>query len=135
MIADVFNLGVAAQAGFLAISQHFVEKTRVLLLLGGGVNQTWVCRRIFRLKILDRFKVGRIGHDFGELFQLLELIKLRLFLFRDRSAHKESSVWLGSKTYAPIKRSTIEKLFRFHVLPRSRATRATARVIAATKKS
>src|SRR5947209_957289 len=100
----------SCSAGFLAISQHFVEKAPVLLLLGGGVNQAWVCRRIFRLKILDRFKVGGVGHDFGELFQLLELIKLRLFLFCDSSAHKESSVWLGPKTYAPNERSTLEKL-------------------------
>ena len=42
-------------------------KAKRLLLLGGGINQTRVRCRIFRLEILDRFKVGGIGHDFGEL--------------------------------------------------------------------
>ncbi len=59
----------------------------ILLLLSGGINQAWVRRRVFRLEIFDRFKIGRVGHDFGELLQLLELVQLRLLLFRDSSAH------------------------------------------------
>src|SRR5713226_1482899 len=84
----------------------------VLLLLSGGINQTRVGRSVFRLKILDRFKVGRVGHDFGELLQLLELIQLGFFLVSDSNAHNKSSVWLEPKAYAPNGRSTIENLLR-----------------------
>src|SRR6266568_6512354 len=66
----------------------------ILLLLGGGINQARVRRRIFRLKILDRFKVGRVGHDFGELLQLFELVQLRFFILGDSSAHNRSSILL-----------------------------------------
>src|SRR5437588_540141 len=107
----------------------------VLLLLGGGINQARIRRRIFRLKILDRFKVGRVGHDFGELLQLLELIQLSFLLVRDSSAHKESSVWLEPKAYASNERSTIEKLLRSGLGPLSRAIRDIVKVTAATKKS
>src|ERR1700737_3727712 len=65
---------------------------RVLLLLGGGINQTRVCRRIFGLKILDRLKVGRVGHHFGEFLQLLELVQLCFLLVRDSSAHIRFSI-------------------------------------------
>src|SRR5215475_8641531 len=61
----------------------------VLLLLRRSVNQTWVCRRILRLEFLHRFKVRRIGDDFGELLQLLQLnqFRLRFLLFSNRGAH------------------------------------------------
>ena len=48
---------------------------RVLLLLRSGINQTRIRRRVLRLEILDRFKVSRVGNDFGKLLQLLELIQ------------------------------------------------------------
>ena len=47
---------------------------RVLLFLRGGVHEAGVGRRVLRFEILDRFKVGRVGYDFGEVLQLLELI-------------------------------------------------------------
>src|SRR5204863_7192820 len=64
-----------------------------LWLLRGGVNQTRIRRRILRLKILDRFKVGGIGYDFGKFLQLLELIRFRFsfFLFSNSCAHNISS--------------------------------------------
>ena len=117
MIANVFDLRLTAQTRFLPVREHFVHQMPVLLLLSGGINQTRVRRRILRLEILDRFKVRRVGHDFGKLLQLVELIQLRLFLVRDSSAHNRSSVFLWGKlpasrsvlkTYAPIRRSTIE---------------------------
>src|SRR5437016_10813331 len=110
MITNVFNLGRAAQTRFLPISQDLLEQMRVLLLLRRGINQTRVRRRVLRFEILDRLKIGRVGHDFGKLLQLLELVRLRLLLIRDSSAHNRSSVWPESKTYAPIKRSTTENL-------------------------
>src|SRR5437588_1345426 len=75
----------------------------VLLLLGSGINQARIRRRIFRLKILDRFKVGRVGHDFGKLLQLLELIQLCLFLIRDSSAHKNPPFGLDPKRTPRLK--------------------------------
>src|SRR5438034_6819583 len=62
----------------------------VLLLLRGSINQTWVRRRILRLELFHRFKVRRVGNDFGELFNLLELIQFRLFFFCDSGAHNFS---------------------------------------------
>ena len=62
---------------------------RVLLLLSGGINQARIRRRVLRLEILDRFKVGRVGDDFGELLQLLQpgLIPFRFSFLNDSSAH------------------------------------------------
>src|SRR5256885_3871588 len=117
MIANVFDLRLATQPRVLAIFENFFEETSVLLFLGGCINQTRVRRRVLRLEFLHRVEVGRVGHDFGELLQLLELAQLRLFLVRDSSAHNRSSVFLWGKlpasrsvvkTYASIRRSTIE---------------------------
>src|SRR5713101_1346194 len=105
MIADVFDLRLATQSRILPILQNFIQQMPVLLLLSSGINQTWVRRRILRLEILDRFKVGRVRDDFGKLFQLLELIQLRLFLLCDNSTHNKSSFWVEPKTYARNKRS------------------------------
>src|SRR5438309_3643456 len=106
----------------------------VLLLLGSGINQARIRRRIFRLKILDRFKVGRIGHDFGELLQLLELIQLCPFLVRDSSAHKNPPFGLDPKRTPRLKDRQLKNC-RDQIFARSRAIRATTKVTAATKKS
>ncbi len=98
MIADVLNLSLAAQSRFLPIGQNFVQQMSVLLLLGGRINQTRIRRCILRFKVLDRFKISRIGHDFGKLLQLLELIQLRFLLFRDSSAHFLGSFFLQKRT-------------------------------------
>src|SRR6266478_3412847 len=110
MIADVFDLRLATQSRTLPILQNFIQQMPVLLLLSSGINQAWVRRRILRLEILDRFKVGRVCDDFGKLLQLLELIQLRLFLRSDSSNHNKSSVWLQLKTYARNERSTTTNL-------------------------
>src|SRR5947207_15933907 len=98
MIADVFDLRRAAQARFLAVSQQFIEQMLILLLLGRGINQTWICRRVLRLKVFYRFKIRRVGDDFCKLLELLKLIRFRssFFLFSDSGAHNSSSVRLGS---------------------------------------
>src|SRR5262249_12611315 len=62
----------------------------VLLLLSSGINQTRIRRCILRLELLHRLKVGRVSHDFGELFDLLELIQLGLFFFGNSTAHNFS---------------------------------------------
>src|SRR6266550_8649218 len=100
MIADVFDLRRAAQARFLAVSQHFIEQMLILLLLGRCVNQTWICRRVLRLKVSYRFKIRRVGDDFCKLLELLELIRFRssFFLVSDSGAHNSSSDLL--RTYA-----------------------------------
>src|SRR5438552_7641936 len=89
MIADVFDPRLATQPRVLPILQNFIQEMPVLLLVSSGINKAWVRRRILRLEILDRFKVGSVRDDFGELLQLLQLIQLRFsfFLFSDRSAH------------------------------------------------
>jgi len=46
----------------------------VLRFLRGGVNQTWIRRRILWLEFLHGLKVRGVGDNFGKLFQLLELI-------------------------------------------------------------
>src|SRR6266480_7877984 len=58
----------------------------------GGIHETWVRCCVLRLEVLDRFKVGGVGHDFRELLQLLELIQFRFLFFGDSSAHNESSI-------------------------------------------
>src|SRR6266568_7106568 len=64
----------------------------VLLLLRRGINQTWVRGRVLRFEFLDRFKIRRVGDDFCELLQLIELIQLRFtfFLFSSSGAHSLS---------------------------------------------
>ena len=87
-IEDIIDhLLVTAQGRFLPIGQHLVEETRVLFLLRCGINQTRIRRRVLRLKIFDRFKIGRVGDNLGELLQLIELVQLRFLLFSDSSAH------------------------------------------------
>src|SRR5580765_9008405 len=110
MIADVFDLCLATQPRILPIFQNLVQQMPVLLLLSSGVNQAWVRRRILRLEILDRFKIGRVCDDLGELLQLLELVQfgVSFFFFSDSGAHNIfSSV---SENVGPIKRSTIQNL-------------------------
>src|SRR4026207_2095394 len=83
----------------------------VLRFLRGGVNQTWIRRRILRLEFLHGLKVRGVSNNFGKLFQLLELIQFRssLFVFSNGSAHNKFSVWTSSETYASIKESTTIK--------------------------
>ena len=64
----------------------------VLLLLRGRENQARVRRRVLRLEVADRLEVARVGDDFGEALQLLELAQFRaglLLVDRDR-AHSAS---------------------------------------------
>src|SRR6187455_2442122 len=95
MITDVFDLRRTAESGFFPIRQYFLEQMPVLWFLGRGVNQAWVCRRVLWLELLDRLKIGRIGHDFRKLFQLLQLIQFcsGLLLLNDSSAHDNSSLF------------------------------------------
>ena len=74
----------AAQSGVFPIGQHFIQQMTVLLLLRRGVNQARIRRRILRLEILDRLEVARVGDDFGEFLQLLELIQLCFSLPRQQ---------------------------------------------------
>src|SRR5947208_2295062 len=86
-----------------ALNPSHVEAILINTRLRGSINQTWVRRRILRLELFHRFKVRRIGNDFGELFNLLELIQLRLFFFGNSTAHnwilhlverRHASAWL-----------------------------------------
>ena len=63
---------------------------RVRWFLRGGIHEARVRRRVLRLEILDRFEVGRIGHDFGKFLELFELIQFcfSFLLFSNSSAHK-----------------------------------------------
>jgi len=91
MIDDVFDLSGTAQAGFLPVGQHFIKQMCVLRLLRRRIDQTWVGRRILRLKLLDLFKIARIGDNLREFLELLELAQFGFFLFSDSSAHTFSS--------------------------------------------
>src|SRR6516164_5408452 len=95
MITDVFDLRRTAESGFFPIPQYFLEQMPVLGFLGRGVNQAWICRRVLWLELFDRFKIGRVGHDFGKLFQLLQLIQFcsDLLLLKDSAAHDNSSLF------------------------------------------
>ena len=81
---------------------------RILCFLRCGVNQTRIRRRILRLEILDRFKIGCIGYDLGKFLQLLELIRFRFsfFLFSNGSAHNVSFLFQNVR---PNERSTMIK--------------------------
>ena len=89
MITDVLDLRRTAQAGFLAIVQDFLEQMCVLRFLRRSVNQTRVRRRVLRLKLSHRFKVGGVSDDFGKFLQLFELIQFCFspLLFSNYSAH------------------------------------------------
>src|SRR5438477_9961126 len=100
MITDVFDLRRTTEPGFLPIRQHSLKQMRVLLLLRRRINEAWIRRRVLRFELLDRFEVGRVGHDFGKLLQLLQLVQLcfGLLLLNDSSAHDNSSLfWLKPK--------------------------------------
>src|SRR6266705_4889701 len=60
---------------------------RVLLFLRSSINQTWVCGCLLGFEFFHRFTVCRVGNDFGELLDLLELTQFRLFFFGNSSAH------------------------------------------------
>ena len=87
VIDDVFDLRRSAQSGFFSIGQHFVEQVKIFFFLGGGIDQTRVCRRITRLKLLDRFEIARVGNDNGELLQLLKLAQLGFLFVGNSNAH------------------------------------------------
>src|ERR1700748_1568281 len=72
---------------------------RVLRFLRRGIDQTRIRRRILRLELFDRFEIGRVGHDFRKLLQLLQLIQFcsGLLLLNNSSAHDNSFFWLNSK--------------------------------------
>src|SRR5436190_6997243 len=83
---------------------------RILLFLRSSINRTWVCSCILRFEFLHRLKVGRVGDDFGELFDLLELIQLRLLFFGNSRAHnlvlrlverRDAFTWLLKRTPRP----------------------------------
>src|SRR5678815_3650434 len=79
---------------------------RVIGFLRRSVNEARIRRRVLWLELLDRFKIGRVGHDFRKLLQLLQLIQfcLGLLLLNDSSAHDKSSLFLAKlKTYAGTK--------------------------------
>src|SRR3984893_19336822 len=73
MVYDVLDLGGAAQPGLFSLGEHFIEQMKILLLLGGGVDQARVRRGVTRFEFLDRLKVARVGDDNGKLFELFEL--------------------------------------------------------------
>src|SRR6476646_7825980 len=72
---------------------------RVLGLLRRSVNQARIRCRVLWLELSDRFKIGRVGHDFRKLLQLLQLIQFcfSLLLLNNSSAHDNSFFWLNSK--------------------------------------
>src|SRR6266481_3205997 len=72
---------------------------RVLGFLRRSVDQARIRGRVLRLELLDRFEIGRVGHDFRKLLQLLQLIQFcfGLLLLHNSSAHDNSFFWLNSK--------------------------------------
>ena len=82
MIDDIFDLRRAAQAGFLALGQHFLQQMIVLRLLRRRINQTRIRGRIPWLEIFDRLEVARVRDDHGKFLELLELTQLRFALLR-----------------------------------------------------
>src|SRR4029078_3530403 len=73
---------------------------RVFRFFRRGVNQAGIRGRVLWLKLLDRFKIGRVGNDFRKLLQLLQLIQFCFarLLFNNSGAHDNSSLfWLSSK--------------------------------------
>src|SRR6476661_5730250 len=72
---------------------------RVLGLLRRSVNQARIRCRVLWLELSDRFKIGRVGHDFPKLLQLLLLIQFcfGLLLLNNSSAHDNSFFWLKLK--------------------------------------
>src|SRR6476660_9621168 len=71
----------------------------VLGLLRRSVNQARIRCRVLWLELFDRFKIGRVGHDFRKLLQLLQLIQFcfGLLLLNNSNAHDNSFFWLNSK--------------------------------------
>src|SRR6266513_966514 len=114
MITDVFDLRRTTEPGFLPIRQHSLKQMRVLRFLTRRINQARIRRRVLRFELLNRFEVGRVGHDFGKLLQLLQLVQLcfGLLLLNDSSAHDNSSLFWLKPNVRPNKRSTTTKSTR-----------------------
>src|SRR6516164_5633983 len=115
MITDVFDLRRTAESGFLPIRQYFLEQMSILGFLGRGVNQAWICRRVLWLELFDRFKIGRVSHDFRKLFQLLQLIQFcsGLLLLSDSGAHDNSSLFDLIPKRTPEQKNDNDKLDAF----------------------
>src|SRR4026209_64054 len=81
---------------------------RVLGLLCRSVNQARIRRRVLRLELLNRFEIGRVGHDFRKLLQLLQLTQscFGLLLLNNGSAHDNSFLSGLTQNVRPNKRST-----------------------------
>src|SRR5947207_11019023 len=94
MIANVLDLRGATQTRLFPVGQNLFEKMRVLLLLGRGINQTWIGRCILWFEFLDRFKIGCVGDDLSKFLDLIELVQLGLCFVSESCAHDYSSVWL-----------------------------------------
>src|SRR6476660_9853896 len=108
MIADIFDLRRTSETGFFPIRQYSLKQMRVLGFLCRSVNQARIRRRVLWLELLDRFEIGRVGHDFCELLHLLQLIQscFRLLLLNDSSAHDNSSLFWLTQNVSPNKKST-----------------------------
>ena len=78
MINDVLDLRRAAEPGVAAVGQHFIEKVTVIFFLRRRVNQAGISGRILRLEFADALEVSGIGDNSGELFDLFELVKIRV---------------------------------------------------------
>src|SRR5450631_1141249 len=99
MIDDVLDLGRAREPRVLPVRQHFIEQMEVLLLLRGRVDQARIRRRVPGFEFLNALEVARIGHDYGEFPQLIELAQFRscFLLFGGGSGHV---IWLLGFTEA-----------------------------------
>src|SRR6266480_4180500 len=108
MIADIVYLRSTTEPRFLPIRQHSLKQMGVLRFLRGSVNQARIRRRVLRFELLDRFEISRVGHDFGKLLQLLQLIPLcfGLLLLHNSSAHDNSSLFCLKPNVSPNKTST-----------------------------
>jgi hypothetical protein len=80
MLNNVFDLCRSDPARSFSIDNYFIKQMRILLLLRRGINQTRVCCRVLRLVLAHRFKIARVGDDFAEFLELIELAQSRFVL-------------------------------------------------------
>ena len=73
VVHHVVHLLRAGKPAVFAIGHGLLHEVRVLGLRGGCQNQRRIRRRILRLVSLHGFEIARIGDDFGELLELIEL--------------------------------------------------------------
>ena len=74
MVDQIVDLFRASEPAVLSVGDDGIEQRGVIALLRRLQNQARIRRRVLRLKRGHGLEVARVGDDFRELLELLELV-------------------------------------------------------------